>query len=544
MIFLIIFLTAKAMIWDFDFTEPSKDILKAFCKTLLLGMDRLGEKSYITNFTSGFYEISDNPDVDFVNIGNWPKFICDDFHEVENCAHLDRDLLRFDIPEHVLGVGVQDGSFFVVGEEQYKILHKISSKLFLMSGDFESQTFCNYTLIPGSYKKNDQLLYNDVFICETCSFVTKVYVNSEIVLGIPDGDVYVEISEILENNAVRISSSLQIPKILTVSYIHNIDRNFKKISHVTAIGASIFLDGLLNQGDYVLVTDIIDEDLVSVDFWHSSIHQVIFSDIGIATLDSRPTQHPYTNISLTAYALQEKLSTYPCPSNIEFSESSFLNYFSSSCTCDLPQDFYIHFIAHCQEFQIFINFYSDKPLFRIVLSPVSYVFSYSDFSVTKFETPFIVSKLVDFVYFISVFNGHLYVSQTKILTNLVFMFFHEDVKMIERFEIGTVEECTVSSFYVRNFSSVDRNSFLVAQGYFDSFYNEPLMLELGDGEICEDGFFKTKASFSCGDGLDIAEVAEISPCIYKASIVSPIFCSKHKKEFDLKGPTLLILPSD
>jgi hypothetical protein len=155
-----------------------------------------------------------------------------------------------------------------------------------------------------------------------------------------------------------------------------------------------------------------------------------------------------------------------------------------------------------------------------------------------------VSELVDFVYFVSVFNGNLYVSQTKILTNLVFMFWHDDVKMIKRFEIGSVEECTVSSFYVRNFSDGDVRVFLAAEEYFDSFYNEPLVLELGDGEICEDGFFKTRASFSCGVGLDIKEVIEISPCIYKASILSPIFCSKHKKDFDLKGPTLLILPSD
>ncbi|OMJ84017.1 hypothetical protein SteCoe_14940 [Stentor coeruleus] len=532
------------MIWDFNFIEPSKDVLKSFCKTLLLGTDSLTERSYITNFTSGFYEISDDPNVDFVNIGVWPKFICDEVYNVENCAHLDRDLLRFDMPENILDSGIQDGSFFVVDEELYEILYKISSKLFLMSGDFESQIFCNYTLVRGSHEKIDKILYDDVFICEECNFITNVYVNSEIILETPGGDVYVEISEILENNAVRISSSLQIPEIISVYYIHNVNKNFKKVSNVISIGSSIFLDGFIELGEYVLVTDILDEELVSVDFWHSSIYQVIFSDIGIATFDSKPSQNPYSNITLTAYILYEKPSKYPCPSNIDFSESYVLNYFSSSCTCDLPQDFYIHFIAHCEEFQIFIDFYSDKPLFRVVLSTVSYVFSYSDYSVKKFNTPFIASELIDFTYFVSVFNGHLYVSQTKILTNLLFMYWHEDMKMVKRFEIGSVEECTVSSFYVRGFSEVDRKIFLAAHEYFDSFYNEPIVLELEDGENCEDGFFKTKARFRCGEYLDIEEVIEISPCEYKANIISPIFCSKHKKEYNLKGPTLLIIPSD
>lgn len=527
-----VFALVQGFLWEFDEFAISEDFVKVFCDNVFVGSGQKETSVYYFDFFFGAFEY---PTLDIesqILLGTVPENLCDFASEAENLLFLSGYSARFLFSEEEIGLGLQSSSYLRIGQLEIPILYKSSPNFLILSQWQAEETLSDYEIIAGTSISQDIFVFSDILICKTCNFLMNVRIGSILKVYTDQGIEIVNVKNIIDTDVVVVFPRIQRK---TVEDLYVIVKNFKvfhSFGEADVYGKVVFFDGIAEVGDFVIVSEEVGEETVF--FWDKMVNEVVFAGVGVVVLAENVVGSGFIHL-----LKGDKLPS-ACPISIEFSNSNRFTTYSSQCTRLDFSDFIISFTVSSSINTIFIDFNSEIPLFRVLLGPVSYIFSYSDYSIQSFQTPFTFSELLNTKIYFSFYKSVLYLSKFDHLTDLLLKFQHKDLEKIMNFSIQCFDNGTVSEIQIEKIPEKLENIFKDLPNIGKNLFANQVKLELKNGEKCGESLHKTTVEFICGEDLELKSVTSPHDCIHEILISTPLLCPDFSKEYSLLGPTILL----
>ena len=369
-----------------------------------------------------------------------------------------------------------------------------------------------------------------------------MHTGSSISLRTENQNFATEVSVILDTNVFVIFPVVEEKNIEEILIIEYANLLFKRLGYAEVYGSVIYFDGVIEKGDFVIIDQ--KEDDIYIEFWDKNIKEVVFSSMGLVVVENPILLLEQTDTKQSIFIMQKTPEEKACPTTVLFTKTNMYDEYKTKCTNLQSQNFIINFEIKFVENMIsslFINFQSEKKsLFRVLLGPITYIFSYTDYSVKSYDTSSMLSLTQKNEIFLSVHGPYLYISTDDLLANLEIKYFHSDLSKITSFSLQSMEDCIVSKISSMSMS----NQILSIFGTLENIEAHSLVngftIELEDGDPCGSGFYKSFVEMLCGRKFQIREIKKINDCYYHVYISTPVICSENTKEYFLLQPTYLI----